>query len=460
MKKIVYTLLILTTVFTSCSKWTETEDNKDDFEKAALENLKEKRDAAKWIAEAERTEENKKALDAYWKMLSDYKEKAWLNTGEAGGQVPMNYFWFSGGFWTTQKGVAKTWLQSIPDSVVAISMWGGLGTRPEKISDYQKKDLEIFHKKGSKVLMCWQTPSVGLGLPIAKDGTEGRLDFLRKYPYEECYAQWPELYARELSRYIISLNFDGYDVDWETCGDHNRSLTGEEKKKQTPLMVEDNDYDNICRFVKEMAKYFGPVGAGHLVTTQAEREANIKALFTASTSGFHAKEAEYIAQFTPYLPANYLTKRYYFCCDIPCDPYPPVFVTGAMEKYFDKHFLQNYDSPDEKPSSGWTTPDMARLGGKYYNSTGSNYQAGNFKVALSKAKVVKEGKVWGIAAYHGQTDYEITHENNEQFKKYLRDNNLKRKYLHYAFTREASRIMDPRPDYSGYVEKEPMIILP
>ena len=103
---------------------------------------------------------------------------------------------------------------------------------------------------------------------------------------------------------------------------------------------------------------------------------------------------------------------------------------------------------------------MARLGGKYYNSTGSNYQAGNFKVALSKAKVVKEGKVWGIAAYHGQTDYEITHENNEQFKTYLRDNNLKRKYLHYAFTREASRIMDPRPDYSGYVEKEPMIILP
>lgn len=71
MKKIVYTLLILTTVFTSCNKWTETEDNKDDFEKAALENLKEKRDAAKWIAEAERTEENKKALDAYWKMLSD-----------------------------------------------------------------------------------------------------------------------------------------------------------------------------------------------------------------------------------------------------------------------------------------------------------------------------------------------------------------------------------------------------
>ena len=456
MKKIVYTLLILTTVFTSCSKWTETEDNKDDFEKAALENLKEKRDAAKWIAEAERTEENNKALDAYWKMLSDYKEKAWLNTGEAGGQVPMNYFWFSGGFWTTQKGVAKTWLQSIPDSVVAISMWGGLGTRPEKISDYQKKDLEIFHKKGSKVLMCWQTPSVGLGLPTSKDGSLSGFDlFHQKYPYAECYAQWPEIYARELARYIISLNFDGYDVDWETCGDH-----GAVTKEGTPLMISDNNYENIGKFVKEMAKYFGPVGAGHLVTTQAEREANLKALFTASTPGFHAKEAEYIAEFTPYLPANYLTKRYYFCCDIPCTPYPPVFVTGTMEKYFDKHFLQNYNSETYTPSPGWTSPDMDRLGGKYYNSAGSNYQAGNFKVALTKAKAVKEGKVWGIAAYHGQTDYEITHENNEQFKKYLRDNNLKRKYLHYAFTREASRIMDPRPDYSGYVEKEPMIILP
>ena len=76
MKKFVYTLLALTIGFTSCSKWTETESKAEDFEKAALEDLKNKRDAAKWLAEAERTEENKKALEAYWAQLRDYKQKA------------------------------------------------------------------------------------------------------------------------------------------------------------------------------------------------------------------------------------------------------------------------------------------------------------------------------------------------------------------------------------------------
>ena len=55
MKKFVYTLLALTIGLTSCSKWTETESNAEDFERAALEDLKNKRDAAKWLAEAERT---------------------------------------------------------------------------------------------------------------------------------------------------------------------------------------------------------------------------------------------------------------------------------------------------------------------------------------------------------------------------------------------------------------------
>ena len=64
---------------------------RDDFEKAAIEDLINKRDAAKWVAEAERTVENKKALEAYWEQLREYKQKAWLNTGKAGGQVPMVY---------------------------------------------------------------------------------------------------------------------------------------------------------------------------------------------------------------------------------------------------------------------------------------------------------------------------------------------------------------------------------
>jgi hypothetical protein len=68
--------------------------------------------------------------------------------------------------------------------------------------------------------------------------------------------------------------------------------------------------------------------------------------------------------------------------------------------------------------------------------------------------------VWGLGAYHGQSDYAVTNESDAFFKKYLQDNNITRKYLHYAWTREAIRIANPRPDYSGYKEMEPTIILP
>lgn len=448
MKKFVYTLLALTIGFTSCSKWTETESKAEDFEKAALEDLKNKRDAAKWLAEAERTEENKKALEAYWAQLRDYKQKAWINTGEAGGQVPMVYFWFDGPTWQPVKGIARGWLQAVPDSVVAISIWGGTNMRPETLTPNHKKDIEVFHKKGSAILMCWQTPGVGLGLPATKDGLSGYKNFRNKYPYTECYNQWGELYARELARYIIAMDFDGYDVDWETCGDH-----GTVTEEGTPFMVDENDENsNLGKFVKEMAKYFGPVGADHAVKTQAEREANLKALFDASTAGFHAKEKEYIDEFKPYLPANYLTKRYYFCADVPCRV-AAIFRDANFPKYFDKHFLQDY-------AVDGVGTHIQHLGGKYYNSTSANYQAGNFRVMINKGKAVKRGEIWGLGAYHGQSDYAVTNESDAHFKKYLQDNNIKRKYLHYAWTREAIRIANPRPDYSGYKEMEPTIILP
>ena len=307
--------------------------------------------------------------------------------------------------------------------------------------------------------MCWQTPGVGLGLPATKDGVSGYKNFHNKYPYSECYSQWPAIYARELARYIIAMDFDGYDVDWETCGDH-----GAVTKEGTPLMIADNNYENIANFVKEMAKYFGPVGTEHAVKTQAEREANLKALFDPSTVGFHAKEKEYIDEFKNYLPANYLTKRYYFCADVPCGVAPifgsnsqtPITSGNAFAIYFDKHFMQDY--PHDGVNLSGSQPPM--LGGPYYNSTSANYQAGNFRVMINKGKAVKEGKVWGLGAYHGQSDYAVTNESDAHFKKYLQDNNIKRKYLHYAWTREAIRVANPRPDYSGYKEMEPTIILP
>ncbi|MDO4228964.1 MAG: hypothetical protein Q4C98_04055 [Capnocytophaga sp.] len=447
-KYITFAMLVMALI--ACNKeWTETQANTEEFEKKALADLREKRDNAKWEAESERTEENKKALEAYWAMLREYKQKAWLNTGEVGGQVPMVYYWFDGPTWQAAKGIARGWLQSIPDSVTAISIWGGLGgLHPKDLGVNRKKDAEIFQKKGGAILMCWQTPSVGIALPGSPDGKVRGYDYFRqKYPFAETRTQWAEIYARELSRYIIALGFDGYDVDWETCGDH-----GATSEEGTPLMMNYDDPDsNIAKFVREMAKYFGPVGPAHLVQSQTEREANIKALFNASTAGFHANEKEFIDSFTPYLPENYLTKRYYFCADVPCGV-AEVFK-NHFQKYFDKHFLQDYQADG-------VGGHIEQLGGKYYNSTSANYQAGNFKVMIKKGIAVQKRQVWGLGAYHGQSDFPVTNESDANFKKYLQDNNLKRKYLHYAWTREAIRIADPRPDYSGYVEKEPYIITP
>ena len=460
MKKFIYMSLLFAAVFTSCSKWTEAENNTERFEKAALEDLKEKRDGAKWVAEAARTEENRRALEAYWEQLREYKAKAWLNTGREGGQMPMVYMWYDGPSWQPVKGFARGWLQSVPDSVVAISIWGGLGgLHPEELTANHKKDIEIFHKKGSAILMCWQTPSVGTGLPSYTEGKSGYQAFHAKYPFAECYAQWPEIYARELARYIISLDFDGYDIDWETCGDH-----GSVTKEGTPLMIEDNNYENIAKFVKEMAKYFGPVGTNHVAKTQAERENNLKALFDANTAGFHAKEKEFIEKLTPHLPANYFSKRYYLCADVPCGIAPifgnsstsPIVGENKFAIYFDKHFMQDYEHNGVNTSG--SHPPM--LGGPYYNSTTASYQKAIFHVLIQKGKDVRAGKVWGIGAYHGQSDYTISYDSHEDFKRYMRENNLTRKYLHYTWTREAIRLANPRPDYSGYKEMEPMIILP
>lgn len=494
MKRYIYTFLVLTISFASCSKWTEPESNAEDFENATLPALKENRDNAKWIAEAQRTEENKRALEAYWAQLRAYKEKTWLNTGEVGGQEPIFYFWFEGSVWRAENGNAKTWLQTVPDSVSVVSIWGGGDLRPQNLTANQKKDIEVFHKKGSAILMCWQTPSVGLGLP-SQNGKTGYKIFREKYPYTENYDKWPEIYARDLARYIIALGFDGYDVDWENgVGNHKMNHekngvpvieydTAEKEQEAITLMlpnpnpnpnysrfkdnprnyVEANDpkvFENIGKFVKEIAKYFGPVGPEQLVKTQADRQANLRALFEAGTAGYHPKEAEYINEFKPLLPANYLDKRYYLCCDVVGKPFAPIFRTGEMEKYFDKHFLQNYGSENETPSPGWNYPIMAEQGGKYRNATGGNYQEGKAYLMPKKANVVKQGRVWGLAAYHGQSDFGNTSENDVRFKTYLKNNNLKRKYLHYAWTREAIRIANPRPDYSLFKETEPIIILP
>ncbi|WP_203969766.1 glycoside hydrolase family 18 protein [Capnocytophaga stomatis] len=443
----------------ACDKWTETESNAEKFEEIALGNLREVRDNFKWQREAEIVQESKDALEEYWAQLREYKRRAWLNGGDEVGQKPMFYFWYGSGRWQATPGIASSWLQAIPDSVACISLWGGFGKRPGEMPENMKKDLEMFHKKGSAVLLCWQTPSVGLGLPGSKDGkTNGWTNFRNKYPFETEYHRWPQIYARDLARFIIASDFDGYDVDWETCGDHQKVFdTVEEKRKGITLMVEDDNYANISNFVKEMAKYFGPVGEAFFVKTQAEREANIRSLFEYDATLHHEKEKEFIDEFKPHLPQNYLTKRYYFCADVPCRTYPPVFDNeDQFRLYFDKHFMQDYEAVG-------VGTHIKQLGGVYYNSAGLDIQTkraqAGFQNFWKKGEAIREKQIWGFGLYHGELDYDSDNKTPE-LKKYLQQTNQTRNYSNHAITREIIRIADPRPSYKNYKELEPLIVIP
>lgn len=458
MKKSIIFFSLSFFALTSCDKWTETESKAQDFEAAALDNLKEVRDQYKWTRESEIVEESKIALEEYWKDLTEYKKRAWVNTNNRATQSPMYYFWFDGTMWRAEDGLPKTWLQSIPDSVTAISLWGGKGIRPKDLTPNMKKDLEIFQKKGSVVLTCYQVSGVGAGLPGSPDGTLNQWMYFReKYPCTDYLNQWPEIYARELARHLIALGLDGFDIDWEpTCGDHGR-----DPNPCGGNFVHGEFGKQMDNFIKEIAKYFGPVGDAFYVKTQQERENNIKALFDASTTGYHPNEKIFIDEFKPYLPENWLTKRYYLCADVPCGgSYSTIFSgRNTFELYFDKHFVQDYDN--NGISSGRFIPS----GKPEYNSTGAEFEkAKNGQVqywrnVLGKVNAIKERRTWGFAAYHGQIDFDNSHDFAE-FHNTFGAAVKNRKYKNYAFTREVIRMTDPRPIYKGTKEVEPTIIKP
>lgn len=81
-------------------------------------------------------------------------------------------------------------------------------------------------------------------------------------------------------------------------------------------------------------------------------------------------------------------------------------------------------------------------------------------MVIPKAIAISQRSIWGFGAYHGQTDFDNTSDNNPTFNTYLKNNNITRKYNNYAWTREAIRIADPRPSYANYKELDPVIITP
>ncbi|GIZ16354.1 endoglycosidase [Capnocytophaga catalasegens] len=440
--KLIGGALVLMLTIWSCVK-TEPLDLEKDYTKASAERSKSiAEQEAKAKAEAEAEQEKK--WEAYYKMLTDYKQKSWK------GEKPFSYMFWAG--WVAVEGIDKSWLQSIPDSTTAIAIWGGYAKEPEELTENQKFDLDIFHKKGSKVVTCYQVSNVGQGLP-------GGLElFIKKYGREitaEKETERVQIYARDLARHIIALNFDGFDIDWEpTIGNHSRAGYAE-FVSTNPLYMPVNGYHaNMITFIKELGKYFGARYEGD------ERKTHLRNLFDENFAEYHEKEKEYIKKYKPYFEKhNAVDKKFYLLFD------GQFFqMTKEMDKYFDKYVMQDYGRVDTFSNylSSWTANDKGSRTPEYYPpatraSSTAEFEKGQFTLIIDKAKAYKT-KNGGVSSYKGELDFATT-ARDIGFSNYMNNNHIKfRNYKNYAWMREAMRVMDPRTDQEYGQYKEELII--
>lgn len=411
----------------NCVK-TEPLDIEKDYTKAMTERAQqEQKQEAEAKAKAEA--EADKKWDAYYQMLTEYKEKAWKNTGEK----PFIYMWWTG--WRANA-LEQTWLQSIPDTTTAVSLWGGYGKQPADMSENEKFDLEMFHKKGSKVFVCWQVSNVGQGLP-SEGNKSGFALFREKYGEEKTKENETfrcEIYARDLARYIIACGLDGFDIDWEpNIGNHSHSGYNEFASG----VGNANTYkENMITFIKEIGKYFGEKYSGE------ERKQHLRNLFDENFSGYHEKEKEYIRAYKPFFEkGNYVEKKYYLLYD----GEKRVLDTSIADAYISKYIMQDY---------GNGRVDSPFTNNKFKSISTSEFEKGEFLSIIRKAQAAKAGDVGGVGSYHGELDFTHSAE-SALFKGYMQSNKITgRKYKHYAWLREAIRIIDPRSneEYKDFKE--------
>ena len=428
------TILLLTGMMAvSCVK-NEPLDIEGDYKKGIQERATE-REAKEKEAQEKADEESKKAWDSYYKMLTEYKQKSWA------GEKPFTYMFWSG--WGAVEGLDKSWLQSIPDSITAISIWGGWGKEPEELTENQIFDIDRFHEKGSTIFTCYQVSEVGLGLP------GGLEEFTKKYGREkssEAETKRAKIYAREIARHIIALNFDGFDIDWEpTVGDHGsgyHEFAGGQGRVNSFT-------DNMITFFTELGKYFGAKYSGD------ERKQYLTELFNENNTEYHSAEKESIAKYKPYFEKyKAVDKKFDLIFDGQFFP-----MTEELDKYFDKYVMQDYGRVDQ--FSNYLVSPIIAVGGrstyipnnKRAAST-AELEKGQFSLLIDKAKAYPT-KNGGVSGYKGDFDYR-SDVNTDDFANYLVKNKINgRKYKHYAYFREAIRIMDPRSaeEYKTYEEK-------
>lgn len=169
--------------------------NIDDMPQAELL----KRDQKKWAAEdsilkknredsAAIAENNKRLEEAYLADLLTYKKSKHM----------VMFGWFA--YWKPDSPDKSFSLSYLPDSVDFVSNWGASWN----LSEPMLKELEIIHKKGTRMTVGWIIENVGDGLHNAPEGGWSN------DPHTAI-----EQYAQAICDSIAKYNYDGIDIDYE-----------------------------------------------------------------------------------------------------------------------------------------------------------------------------------------------------------------------------------------------------
>lgn len=222
-------LSVITSLFISCSDWT---------------------DAEREVFPEEMTSEE------YYAALRAYKQT----------DHQIAFGWF--GNWTGEGAFMKNSLAGIPDSVDIVSIWGNWGN----ITEAQKKDLEFCQKtKGTRFTLCFIITQVGTQItPQEVYDTWEEKGYSSEQEAVNDFWEWPEdetdeaaveasirKYASAIADTITKYGYDGFDIDYEPNYGNNGNIV--------------DDDDRMFIFVDELGKYFGPKsGTGKLLLIDGE----------------------------------------------------------------------------------------------------------------------------------------------------------------------------------------------
>ncbi|WP_163358052.1 glycoside hydrolase family 18 [Dysgonomonas sp. 25] len=152
----------------------------------------------------------------------------------------ISFGWFGG--WHSEGPSHSSYLNSIPDSMDVVSIWGDW----RSLSDKMKVDLhQVKTLKGTKFVACMIIDNLGKDITPAEIWDQGQPVVKEYWGWEDGDPEKIEGAIRKYARAIVdtleALNYDGFDIDYEVF---NGTITN------------NNSYINM--FIDELGKYLGP----------------------------------------------------------------------------------------------------------------------------------------------------------------------------------------------------------